>query len=158
MSKSATWLIELPLAALLVFLAALLLLPRPARPLPAPAGAMGEETAGSAGRPPSAPRQRAPAERIAVLFGWERKVVPPPRPQPAPAPAPEAPPAPATWLKSMGWVVGQDGNRLYVFKDSRGGNVLSVPLGGQSRGWKLLEVLASGEFLLEFEGQRYTTR
>ena len=93
---------------------------------------------------------------MAALFGWARKP-PPPAAPPLPA-AVEEPPAAATWLKATGFVVSRTNRRSYIFKDSRSGNVLSIPLGGRIQGWLLLEVDASGQYLLEFEGKRYIAR
>ena len=60
-------------------------------------------------------------------------------------------------MKPSGFVVDQDGQRVYVFKDRRGGDVLSLLPGRESRGWKLLEVDPAG-FILEHEGRRYRVK
>ncbi len=134
--------------------------PAAAPPPAAAAGPAGPESA------PAAPARGAAAQTppeeasrgIAALFGWQ----PPPPPAPARGPAPPPGPAPAEpaaadWLKPFGFVVGQDGGRTYVFKDSRSGNVLSLSPGGESKGWRLLEASTDG-FILEYNGQRYRVK
>ncbi len=112
--------------------------------------------------PPSLDLRPAEEEsrRIAALFGWKAGAarVPASAAGAAPAGPPAAEePADADWLKPFGFVVGQEGERTYVFKDSRSGNVLSLLPGGESRGWKLLEVGAGG-YILEHEGRRYRVK
>jgi hypothetical protein len=93
----------------------------------------------------------AAREKIAGLFGYTR-------PRPAAgnqggALQPQT--SVATWLIPLaGYVVDENSKYLYLFKNSLNNQILKLPIGGVSKGWKLLSV-HEGEFLFEFEGKKY---
>lgn len=94
------------------------------------------------------PKEIATAEEIAYLFGWRQRII-------ESKPVIETPPDMAHWLKPMGFIVGKGDIREYMFKDNRNGQVISVALGGRSKGWKLFEISAE-RFLFEYEGKKYS--
>ena len=74
---------------------------------------------------------------------------------PAPLASPSPPePAQAPWLTAVGYVVGEGGTRVYLFKDARQGTMVSLSPGLQAKGWTLLEV-RDKDYLLEYDGARY---
>jgi hypothetical protein len=96
----------------------------------------------------SSRRVNLPPRQVASLFGWREKE-PAQQAVPREAPLPEA-----AWLKPVGFVDREGWGRIYIFKDGRSGDMLSLTAGSSAGGYKLLEVRAK-EFVLELEGKRY---
>jgi hypothetical protein len=149
MSRSLALLIELLLLVGVVLLALLLVLPQSPAEVPAAARAPQSEEAGEPETEPAAPEPTRAVAEIAALFGWSR---PEAAPAHSAAPAPE--PEPLDWLRPTGYVVGEDGVRYYVFKDTRANAVISLSLGVENKDWKLLEV-TEDLFVLEHRGKSY---
>lgn len=90
----------------------------------------------------------APPEKIAALFGWVEN---PPRARSLSLPNP------VPWLKPVGFVIGEDGEPSYIFKDTRSGSVLTLVPKVENRGWTLREV-RDAEFLLANQGTEYVVK
>jgi hypothetical protein len=152
MNRSITLPIELALLAAIALLAVLLLIPRPAARQPVAAGPLQGEAVEQPDAEPQAPVDTRSVAEVAGLLGWSA-----PRAAASDSRPRAVEPEPLGWLKPTGYVVGEDGVRYYVFKDSRRNAVISVALGVENKGWKLLEVTEKG-FVLEHEGKAYLVR
>ena len=97
-------------------------------------------------------KEMASLEQIASLFGWNPQPVAAPVIASASDPAPE--PLNANWMRRRGFFAGEDGQRLYLFKDERTASMIILPLGGEDEGWTLLEISDKG-FLMEFQEKLY---
>jgi hypothetical protein len=97
-----------------------------------------------------------PPDRIAVLFGWKKR-----KPVAISADTPEVEEkveekiTRASWLKPLGYVIGQDSKKYYFFKDEKSNIVLQLSDDNSDNGWRLLEAKEE-EFLLEYEGEKYS--
>ncbi len=162
MKASISTFAELGLAAVVVVLAVLLLMPaipRALPPLPAPAAGAGASAGGAAAtaqpavKQAAASRQTTPAvAAVAGLFGYR-----PPAPKPVAKAGPaSAPPtaSPASELTYLGSVTMENGKPSWLLKDNQMNTVLYLQLGQESGGWKLMEVRAA-ELLLESGGKLY---
>lgn len=154
MKQSMKWLADLFLLLIIAVLAALLLLPRAKERLsfnyqPVPNYSMENQA-----REQKTQEQLAGPREIAARFGWREKTGEGTIEKTAEVVAVKDDPIEATGLKPMGFVSGQDGARSYLFKESNTEKVLTLALGVESKGWKLLEVTPEG-FLLEFQGKEY---
>lgn len=154
MKQSMKWLADLFLLLIIAVMAGLLLLPRAKERLsfnyqPVPNYSMENQASEQKKQ-----EQLAGPREIAALFGWREKTGAGTIEKTAEVVAVKDDPIEATGLKPMGFVSGQDGSRNYLFKESNTGKVLSLALGVESKGWKLLEVTPEG-FLLEFQGKEY---
>lgn len=149
MNRSAALLIELALLATIALMAVLVLVPQPAARLPAAFRPQQGEAVGEPETEQEAPGSTKTAGEIAALLGWRK-----PKAAAAATRPPAEKPEPLGWLRPTGYIVGADGVRYYVFKDTRRNTVISVSLGVENKGWKLLEVSEVG-FILEHEGKAY---
>ena len=148
MKNIIKWLIEIPLLLIVTVLAFIFIVPWESKQISLASVVVVEDQAESRVTNTNIQQNYASAEEIAYLFGWRKRII-------ESKPVIEAPPAEAQWLKPMGFVVGKENAREYMFKDSRSGKVISVALHGRSRGWKLLEISAE-RFLLEYEDKKYS--
>ena len=148
MRRSLPWLAEVLLAAAVLAAAAALAAPRAPRELPRDTtSAPTEQPAPEAAAPAAVPRATATARQIAALFGWKES--PAAKPATVKPPAPSRPSVPR--LRQVGFVESGNGTVSWVFKDAQTGAVLTLSLGGTSRGWTLVAVREDG-FLLAFQG------
>jgi hypothetical protein len=147
------WLPELLVGAGLLAAALLLAAPRrpPRRAEPLPAAAVPQPPAEIREPAPAAARKPAAAGQIAGLFGWVEPL------NARRAPSAPAQPAEATWLKPVGFVIGEGGAPSYVFKDTKANAVLTLVPKVENKGWLLLEV-RDKEFLLRHQGSEYLVK
>jgi len=147
------WLPEILLGAALLAAVLLLALPGRARggaELPPAAAAPVEAAAGELPAP-AAERKLAAPGQIAALFGWVEPVTAPRTPPVPPKPAE------ATWLKPVGFVIGEGGSPSYVFKDTKTNAVLTLVPKVENKGWLLSEIREK-EFLLVYKGTEYVVK
>ncbi len=96
-----------------------------------------------------------PPDNVAQLFGWKkREPVTIPADTPAVVEKVEEKIIPASWLKPLGYAIGQDSKKYYFFKDEKSNIVLQLSDDNSDNGWRLLEA-KNEEFLLEHEGKKY---
>lgn len=147
------WLPEILLGAVLLAAVLLLAAPRrqPRKAEPQPAAAAPVEAAEAETPAPVAVRKPANPGQIAGLFGWVELVTTPRTPSGPPKPAE------ATWLKPVGFVIGEGGTPSYVFKDTKANAVLTLVPKVENKGW-LLKEIREKEFLLVFKGAEYTVK
>jgi hypothetical protein len=147
------WLPEALLGVVLLASVLLLAAPRRARSgaEPQPVAAAPRQPAEVQAPVPAAARKLASPGQIAALFGWVEPVV---ERRASPA-APQ--PAVATWLKPVGFVIGEGGAPSYVFKDTKTNAVLTLVPKVENKGWLLREIREK-EFLLVFKGTEYVVK
>ncbi len=100
------------------------------------------------------PRTIASVDDIAVLFGWRKHVVINQQPQ---EDEKQSIPEEASWLKPMGFISSENGDRSYLFKDKKTSRVFAMAPGSEKEGIKLLAVTSEG-FLVEYKGERYLVK
>lgn len=66
-----------------------------------------------------------------------------------------AKPIVADWIRFIGSAVGEDGAKVFFFKDAKDGRVLSLVVGVRSADGWLLESADASSFLLERSGDRF---
>jgi hypothetical protein len=136
MRSSMLRLVEVGLLAAILLMAALVLAPWKARPLP---GAAASAPAAPSAVPGSQPDSRTvvAAEQLVPLFLGK---------EPSGAtviartpPAPVVAPVDATWLRYLGRSSSDDGKSYVYLKDTRSGRVFQVTRGEYLNGWMLSE-------------------
>ncbi len=153
MKNLKPWIIEILLGAALLGSVYLLVGPRAPssrRLSPPPTSATQEQQVEDPSRPPVLGNKPAAPAQVASLFGWEESLAKSPSPA-----APQA--AETTWLKPIGFVIGEAGAPTYVFKDTRANAVLSLVPKVPNRGW-ILQEIRENEFILLFQGTRYVVK
>ena len=154
MKHSMKWLADILLILIIAVLAALALYQRPGKTVSFTYQPVPNEISESRAEEQKDQEQLATPIEIAVLFGWREKTREKTAEEVVRVVEEKEPPVETSWFKPMGFVGDEEGSRSYLFKDSRTGKVLSIALGSESRGWKLLKA-TDKEFLLEFEGKKY---
>lgn len=152
MKLSVALIVELILLLVIPVSLVLVLVPWRSKATTIPAGPVQSRTARAKESAATDEKVLIQAAEIAELFGWQRKA----SPMPAVVPKQEAP-VEANWFTNMGFVVGPDGKKTYLFKDGKSGQVVSLAQGESVRGWKLVEI-TEASFLLEFQGKEYIIR
>jgi hypothetical protein len=90
-----------------------------------------------------------PAEKIAVIFGWEKK-----QQIERISKKNEEKIEVANWIKPLGYVIIAEGKKMYFFKNTKTDKVLQLTEDNIDKGWKLIKK-ENEHFLLESEGKKY---
>lgn len=154
MKQSMKWLADLILLLVITVLAGFMLFPRSRKTVSFNYQPIPNNEIESQAQEQKAQKRLAKPREIAAFFGWGEKKTDVIEETAHVSVEKEPLPAEATWLKPIGFIGEEKGSRSYLFKDSNTGKILSLALGVESKGWKLLEV-TSEQFLLEFDGKKY---
>jgi hypothetical protein len=90
-----------------------------------------------------------PAEKIAVIFGWEKK-----QQIERISKKNEEKIEVANWIKPLGYVIIAERKKMYFFKNTKTDKVLQLTEDNIDKGWKLIKK-ENEHFLLESEGKKY---
>ena len=90
-----------------------------------------------------------PAEKIAVIFGWERK-----QQKKQVSIKIEEKIEVVDWIKPLGYVIIAEEKKMYFFKNTKTDKVIQLTEDNIDKGWKLIKK-ENEHFLLESEGKKY---